>query len=155
MQSEMIIYTVATSAPKKPQTKNPTQPIKEEKIKTFHKLCFQTSLVQYEGPIPWFSPGQLKVVNQQNRMYRWHPGLLGCSSVHSIDTVKQKPAQETQSCATRIKAFTIFMSALHHYALMDWLPSVSEKCCLYSNYCTFTLLFTASLAGKLSHYIYI
>lgn len=107
MQSEMIIYTVATFAPKKPQTKNPTQPIKEIKIKTFHKLCFQTSLVQYEGPIPRFSPGQLKVVNQQNRMHLWHPGLLGCSSVHSIDTVKQKPAQETQSYAKQIKAFTI------------------------------------------------
>lgn len=98
MHSEMIVYTVATSAPKKKR---------EEKIKTFHKLCFQTSPVRYEGPISWFSPGQLKVVNQQNRTHCWHPGLLGCSSVHSINTVKQKPAQQTHSYATWIKAFTI------------------------------------------------
>lgn len=87
--------------------KKKTTTIKEEKIKTFHKLCFQASLVWYEGPISWFSPGQLKVVNQQNKMHCWHPGLLGCSSVHSIDTVKQKPAQETHSYAIRMKAFTI------------------------------------------------
>lgn len=103
MQSEMIICTVATSAPK-------TKKKEKEKKKTFHKLCFQASLEQYEGTISRLSPGQLKVANQPNRMHRSHPGLLGCSSIHSINTVKQKPAQETHSYAIQIRHSPFYVS---------------------------------------------
>lgn len=164
----MIIYKVATSAPKQTKKQNQQQQqqkttnkknIKEEKIKPFHKLCFQTSPVRYKGPISWFPPSQWDIVNQQTRTHRWHPGPSGCCSVHSINTEKQTPAQETCRFLPapwhKNEGIHRCTSALHHCALMGQLPSVSEKCCWYSSYCTFTLLFTASLAGKLSHYIYI
>lgn len=67
MQSEMIIYTVATSAQKKNQKKNLKTKrkanITEEKNKTFHKLCFQPSKVWRTNFMVFTRP--LEVVNQQ------------------------------------------------------------------------------------------
>lgn len=155
MQSEMIVYTVATSAPKITTKRN----IKEEnqnKIKTFHKLCFQTSLARYEGPIPRFSTRQIESGESARR------DAPPASRAAGTLLRSQYRYSKTNTCSGNSRLCRAnhgihqFLSALPHCASMERLPSVlSEKCCLDSSYCTFTLLFTASLAGKLSHYIYI
>jgi len=94
------LYSGNLCTKKKNQNKkqNKQQTIKEEKIRTFHKLCFQTSLVRYEGPTSWFSPGQLEAANQRNGNALLAPRAVGMLPPFTVSI------QETRNLLEKLPA---------------------------------------------------